>query len=105
MNPTGSKVTRVFPSMTTGAFRRPPIARLAILAALMGLALAALTPRAHASSLFERFRLGAARRNIFAKAALPPQVRITSPLNGAFIAPGDSRVGSGDPDGAGFAIV
>jgi len=36
---------------------------------------------------------------------LGPQVRITSPLNGAFIAPGDSRIGSGDPNGTGFAIV
>jgi len=36
---------------------------------------------------------------------LAPQVRITSPLDGAFIAPGDSRLGAGDPNGAGFAIV
>src|SRR5262245_25786220 len=36
---------------------------------------------------------------------LEPQVRITSPLDGAFIAPGDSRIGSGDPNGTGFAIV
>ncbi len=34
-----------------------------------------------------------------------PQVRITSPLDGAFIAPGDSRIGAGDPNGTGFAIV
>ena len=39
------------------------------------------------------------------KKGLVPQVRITSPLDGAFIAPGDSRIGSGDPNGAGFAIV
>ena len=30
---------------------------------------------------------------------------ITSPLNGAFIAPGDSRVGSGDFNGTGLVIV
>jgi hypothetical protein len=36
---------------------------------------------------------------------LVPQVRITSPLDGAFVAPGNSRIGSGDPNGAGFAIV
>lgn len=36
---------------------------------------------------------------------LPLQVRITSPLNGAFIAPGDSRKGKGDPNGTAFAIV
>jgi hypothetical protein len=34
-----------------------------------------------------------------------PQVRITSPLDGAVIAPGDSRIGAGDPNGMGFAIV
>src|SRR4030095_8776669 len=36
---------------------------------------------------------------------LAPQVRITSPLAGAFIAPGDSRIGAGNPNGTGFAIV
>ena len=36
---------------------------------------------------------------------LEPQVRITSPLDGAFIAPGDSSIGHGDPNGTGFAIV
>ena len=36
---------------------------------------------------------------------LEPQVRITSPLDGAFIASGDSRIGHGDPNGSGFAIV
>jgi hypothetical protein len=35
----------------------------------------------------------------------PPLVRITSPLDGAFIAPGDALVGAGDPNGTGFAIV
>ena len=41
----------------------------------------------------------------FNKKGLAPQVRITSPLDGAFIAPGDSRIGAGDPNGTGFAIV
>src|SRR4029450_125505 len=36
---------------------------------------------------------------------LAPQVRITSPLAGAFIAPGDSRIGAGSPNGTVFAIV
>jgi hypothetical protein len=44
-------------------------------------------------------------RGVFNKNGLAPQVRITSPLNGAFIAPGDSRIGAGDPNGTGFAIV
>lgn len=42
---------------------------------------------------------------VFNKKGLVPQVRITSPLDGAIIAPGDSRVGAGDPNGTGFAIV
>ena len=42
---------------------------------------------------------------VFNKRGLVPQVRITSPLDGAFIAPGDSRIGAGDPNGTGFAIV
>jgi hypothetical protein len=44
-------------------------------------------------------------RRVLSERDIVPQVRITSPLNGAFIAPGDSRVGSGDPNGTGFAIV
>ncbi len=42
---------------------------------------------------------------VFSRNGLAPQVRITSPLDGAFIAPGDSRIGAGDSNGAGFAIV
>src|SRR5262245_38571540 len=44
-------------------------------------------------------------RGVFNKRGLVPQVRITSPLDGAFIAPGNSRIGAGDPNGTGFAIV
>jgi hypothetical protein len=44
-------------------------------------------------------------RGAFHKNGLAPQVRITSPLAGAFIAPGDSRIGAGSPNGTGFAIV
>lgn len=42
---------------------------------------------------------------VFNRDGLVPQVRITSPLDGAFIAPGNSRIGAGDPNGTGFAIV
>src|SRR5581483_3453252 len=42
---------------------------------------------------------------VFNNNGLVPQVRITSPLDGAFIAPGDSRLGAGDPNGTGMAIV
>jgi hypothetical protein len=44
-------------------------------------------------------------RGVFNKRGLAPQVRITSPIDGAFIAPGNSRIGTGDPNGTGFAIV
>src|SRR5262245_24740350 len=43
--------------------------------------------------------------NALKKRGLGPHVKITSPLDGAFIAPGDSRIGDGDPNGTGFAIV
>jgi len=42
---------------------------------------------------------------VFNKRGLAPQVRITSPLDGDFIAPGNSRIGAGDPNGVGFVIV
>ena len=41
----------------------------------------------------------------FKNQSLAPQVKITSPLDGDFIAPGDSRIGAGDPNGTGFLIV
>jgi hypothetical protein len=44
-------------------------------------------------------------RGVFNRNGLGPEVRITSPLAGAVIAPGDSRIGAGDPNGTGFAIV
>jgi hypothetical protein len=44
-------------------------------------------------------------RGVLNGKGLAPQVRITSPLDGAVIAPGNSRIGAGDPNGTGFAIV
>jgi hypothetical protein len=44
-------------------------------------------------------------RNRLDRTDLGPQVRITSPLDGAFIAPGNGRVGDGNPNGTGFVIV
>ena len=38
-------------------------------------------------------------------AVVGPDVGITSRLDGAFNAQGDSGIGDGDPNGAGFAIV
>ena len=71
---------------------------------LAALAVVAMTPRAYAFPPLDRFlRIGA--RNVLFARGTGPLVRITSPLNGAFIAPGDSRIGSGDPNGTGFAIV
>jgi hypothetical protein len=44
-------------------------------------------------------------RGVFDRKGLVPEVRITSPLDGAVIAPGHSRIGAGDFNGTGFAIV
>jgi hypothetical protein len=74
---------------------------------MFALSLVGLTPRAvaaPASQSVDRLPL-AATRSVLAKKGLAPVVRITSPLDGAFIAPGDSRIGDGDPNGTGFAIV
>ena len=67
----------------------------ASLFALAGIAVLGMSmqfPNAHA--LAQKF-----------KKDLAPQVRITSPLDGAIIASGDSQIGLGNPNGAGFAIV
>ena len=72
----------------------------AFLIALAGMMFLGLTPETAAvPAAFSTQRLR------LAKKGLGPQVRITSPLDGAFIAPGDSHVGAGDPNGTGFAIV
>ena len=44
-------------------------------------------------------------RGVFNRNGLVPEVRITSPLAGAVVAPGNPRIGAGDPNGTGFAIV
>jgi hypothetical protein len=72
----------------------PNLRRALIVMACLGLApLASAVP-------FQPQRIAGVFRQ-----SLAPQVRITSPLNGDFIAPGDSRLGSGDPNGTGFTIV
>ena len=74
-----------------------------LLFALVGLAIVGLTPDAPASSP-NRLLFGKTH-GLLNKKALAPQVRITSPLDGAFIAPGDSSIRAGDLNGSGFAIV
>jgi hypothetical protein len=96
-------VTRKLTGPTSAPSRRAARTRWALLVALMGLAIVALTPSAHAAGLFNVLRAGSGRTP-FSK-GLAPQVRITSPVNGAFIAPGDGRLGEGDLNGTGFAIV
>jgi hypothetical protein len=81
-------------------FQPPTRVVFALVLALSGSAAVA----APASVALERQRL-AKNSVFFARQNLAPQVRITSPLDGAFIAPGESRVGHGDPNGTGFAIV
>src|SRR5262245_42488744 len=43
-------------------------------------------------------------RNNAARGDLAPVVRIVSPLADAHVAPGESRIGAGSPNGAGFAL-
>ena len=71
--------------------------------ALIGLAAVAASPRALAFPSLDTVALLRARTA--ANRSLAPVVRITSPLDGSFIAPGDSRLGAGDPNGTGFVIV
>ena len=103
MHPTDISVTRSSLPIVSGASNPPARGRLAQLFAFVGLAVIALVPQALASSSFNPQQHGK-NRGLLRK-DLVPHVRITSPLDGAFIAPGDSRIGSGDPNGAGFAIV
>jgi hypothetical protein len=103
MYPTDSVMTRKTPSTTSGASRHPALARLTVLIALVGVVDAC---DENASATTDRVdRVPRAVRDVLSERDIVPQVRITSPLNGAFIAPGDSRLGSGDPNGTGFAIV
>ena len=93
MNPTDSAVTRMFLPTCSRSSKPPSLPWVLVTMAILGQA-----PRAQPSS-FDPPRLDRREQR------LEPQVRITSPLDGAFIAPGDSRIGRGDPNGSGFAIV
>ncbi|HEU5179213.1 MAG TPA: hypothetical protein VFW45_00350 [Candidatus Polarisedimenticolia bacterium] len=76
---------------------------LALLCLLTGLGVVGLTSPATASTATDRARVLRAVSTINFR-GLPPQVRITSPLDGDFIAPGNSTIGHGDHNGTGFAI-
>src|SRR5688572_13002411 len=75
---------------------------VALIAALLG---GAPTIAAADGEVFSEVTRVVNNRGVFNKNGLVPQVRITSPLAGAVIAPGDSRIGAGNPNGTGFAIV
>ena len=90
-------MTRTFPPTPSASRTRR---RLALFWAVAGLAIIGLTSQASASSSLKPQRLAALLRQ-----GLAPQVRITSPLDGDFIAPGDSLIGDGNLNGTGFAIV
>ena len=93
--------------MKSEVFRSPARVAFALVLALSGTTFFGLTPKAVAASAsvsFERQQL-AKIPFVFSSQILAPHVRITSPLDGAFIAPGESRTGHGDPNGTGFAIV
>jgi hypothetical protein len=86
---------------------RRPISHLGCLVALIAPLLAAAPTIAAAadSEVFSEVTRLVNNRGVFNRNGLAPQVRITSPLAGAFIAPGESRIGAGNPNGTGFAIV
>jgi len=104
MHRTDSPIIRNFTPTISRATKFPARKRLALLCLLTGLGVVGLTSPATASSTTDRARVSRAVSSINLR-GLPPQVRITSPLDGAFIAPGDSEIGNGDPNGTGFAIV
>ena len=84
---------------------RSPIRHLLCLAALISPLLAsAPTIAAADGEVFSEVTRLVNNRGVN-RNGLAPQVRITSPLAGSFIAPGDSRIGAGNPNGTGFAIV
>jgi hypothetical protein len=90
-----SAVTRKIFATTSRAAKHAARAGLALTPALVGFAIVGLTLGAAATvSFVDKF-----------KKNLAPEVRITSPLDGDFIAPGNSFVGAGDLNGSGFVIV
>ena len=94
MSPTNFKGTRMFLPACSRASQPASLAGAFLTLAILGQA-----PQAQPSRSLDPLQID--RR----EPRLEPQVRITSPLDGAFIAPGNSLVGSGDPNGSGFAIV
>jgi len=74
----------------------------ALLLAPVAVGVVSLTPLASAATSIDRPQPVSSR--VFEKRGLAPQVRITSPLDGSFIASGNSRIGAGDPNGSGFVI-
>ena len=101
MHRTDSAVIRNSAPTISRATKFPTRKGLALLCLLTGLGVVGLTSPATASTATDRSRVSRTVSHLF---ALPPQVRITSPLDGAFIAPGNSEIGHGDPNGTGFAI-
>jgi hypothetical protein len=92
--------------MFSGTFKSVARGAIAPLLLLAGATLVGLWPQASAASSLSVERLPVANtRSVLSKKGLAPIVRITSPLDGSFIAPGDSRIGAGDHNGTGFAIV
>jgi len=80
---------------------------LALLVALAGLTVFGPTTEAVAAPApvtTDQLRL-ANGHGVLNRRGLEPRVKITSPLDGAFIARGDGRVGDGNPNGTGFVIV
>jgi len=82
---------------------------LPVLAALVGVGTAAFADNGDNDSTLTyvnilELRNNAARGDLDARGDLAPVVRIVSPLADASVAPGESRVGAGTPNGTGFAL-
>jgi len=103
MRPTDSAMSRNAAPIIFGATRLSARRGLALLCLLTGLTIVGGTSPASASPASDRVRVLRAVSNINLR-GLAPQVRITSPLDGDFIAPGNGNIGAGDPNGTGFAI-
>ncbi len=102
MHCTDSAITRSSAPTISGATKPSTRRGLGLLCLLTALGVVGLTSPVTASSATDRARVS---RAVSRLPILAPQVRITSPLDGAFIAPGDSEIGRGNPNGTGFAIV
>jgi hypothetical protein len=103
MRLTTSAITQNAAPIVFGTTRFSARRGLALLCLLTGLGVSGWTSPASASTASDRARVSRAVSPINAR-GLAPQVRITSPVDGDFIATGKGSIGNGNPNGTGFVI-